>query len=130
MEKLRDIKGIVAVSDNSLLVLILLTLLILLIAGAVFYFLKRKRRRKRRFFKTPLEMAKERIEQIDYENPKCVAYTFIEDVAPFVTDENRSRYEEIVKALEPYKYKKEVPQIDPDLKASIQRFIKEIKWQI
>lgn len=130
MEELRDIKGIVEVSDNSLLLLILLILLFLLAAGAGVWFMKYKRRKRRRFRKTPLEIARERIANIDYNDPKNVAYTFIEDVAVFVSDENRKEYATLRKALEPYKYKKEVPPMDADLKEKIQHFIKEIKWQM
>ena len=38
-------------------------------------------------------------------------------------------YARLVKALEPYKYKKEVPAMEDKLKEEIRQFIKEIKWE-
>ncbi len=128
-EQLRDIKGIVGVEDYSLWWLLALVAVLLVAGVAVFYILKRKRRKKRRFLKTPLELAREHIEAIDYSDPKSVAYTFIEDVAHFVDEKNRVAYEAIVRKLTPYKYKKEVPPLDEGLKREIKAFIKEIKWQ-
>jgi len=129
MEKLRDIKGVVTVHDNSLLILIVTVVTVLAVIAAAAYFMKRRMRKKHRFMKTPEELARERIEAIDFDDPKSVAYTFIEDVAHFVDEKRRSAYEAIVHELEPYKYKKEVPQIDPRLREKIEKFIREIRWE-
>ena len=130
MEKLRDIKGVVEVHDNSLIVLIVTVVAVLLLAAAAGYFMKRKMRKKRRFRKTAKELARERIEAIDFDDPKSVAYTFIEDVGQFVDAQRKTQYETLVKALEPYKYKKEVPPLDAGLKEKIRKFIKEIRWEV
>ncbi len=130
MEKLRDIKGVVEVHDNSLTVLIVTVVAVLLLAAVAGYFMKRKMRKKRRFRKTAKELARERIEAIDFDDPKSVAYTFIEDVGQFVDEQRKSQYETLVKALEPYKYKKEVPPLDAGLKEKIRKFIKEIRWEV
>jgi flagellar biosynthesis/type III secretory pathway M-ring protein FliF/YscJ len=130
MEQLRDIKGIVEVHDTSLWQLLVLVLLLLAIAVFLAFYLKRKMRKKRRFRKTEAQIAKERIDAIDYNDPKNTAYTFIEDVAHFVDEENKTAYDAIVKELEPYKYKREVPPLDASLKARIEAFIKGIKWNI
>ena len=129
MEQLRDIKGIVEVHDNSLLLLIATITLVVIVLGVTGYFIKRKMRKKRRFRKTPLELARERIEAIDFDDPKSVAYTFIEEVAPFVHEEEKELYKALVQQLEPYKYKKEVPQMDAALKEKIRAFIKGIRWE-
>jgi len=128
MEQLRDIKGIVEVHDTSLWQLLALVALLLLTAALAGYFLKRKMRKKRRFRKTAAELAQERIEAIDYSDPKNVAYTFIEDVAHFVDEKSKAEYDAIVRELEPYKYKKEVPPLDEALKERIKAFIKGIRW--
>ena len=130
MEQLRDIKGIVEVPDYSLWWLLGLIVAGIVLAVAAVWFFRRKRRKKRRFLKTPEELARERIEAIDYDDPKSVAYTFIEDVVHFVDEKNRERYEALVQELTPYKYKKEVPPLDEGLKRRIAQFIKEIKWQV
>ncbi len=129
IEGLRDIKGIVEVTDYSLWWFLGIVALILIVAGVAVWRL-RPVRKKRRFRKTAHQLAKERIEAIDYSDPKRVAYTFIEDVGMFVDENNRSSYDALCKALEPYKYKKEVPALDEGLKKQIAQFIREIKWQV
>lgn len=126
---LKDIKGIVEVTDYSLWWLLGLIAAAALFLGAVLYLLKRKRRIRRRFLKSPEELARERIESIDFDDPKSVAYTFVEDVARFVDEKSAPEYARLAKALEPYKYKKEVPAMDDRLKEEIRKFIEEIKWE-
>ncbi len=130
MQQLRDIKGIVEVHDTSLWQLLGLIALVLLIVTAAVYFMKRRLRKKRRFRKTAAELAREHIEAIDYDDPKSVAYTFIEDVGRFVDEKRRAEYEAIVRELEPYKYRKSVPQMDAALKEKIKAFIKGIRWEM
>ncbi len=131
MQELRDIKGIVAIEDDSLLLLFGMSVaVVLLFVGVLLYFRFRKRRVKRRFKKSKFELAKERIENIDFDDSKSVAYTFIEDVSTFVDDKDKEVYEKLVQKLEPYKYKKEVPTMDEKLKSEIKMFIKDIKWRI
>jgi len=130
LKNLKDIKPPVEISDYSLWVFIAVILLALVIFATVAYILKRKLRKKRRFFKSDLELAKERIEAIDYSNPKSVAYTFIEDVSKFVEPNRSQEYNSILRELEDYKYKKEVPQMSKELQAKIKNFIKGIKWRV
>ena len=42
------------------------------------------------------------------------------------TKKRVKEYEQIVKALEPYKYKKEIPKMEKNLKDKIKRFINAI----
>ncbi len=131
MQELRDIKGIVEISDNSLLFLFGISVFtVLLSVGILLYFKFRKKRVKRRFLKTKKELAKERLENIDYDDPKSVTYTFIEDAGEFIDEKSKPEFLKIVEELKPYKYKKEVPQIDEELKKRVKDFIREIKWQI
>jgi len=130
LKNLKDIKPPVEISDYSLWVFVAVILLALVIFAMVAYILKRKLRKKRRFFKSDLELARERIEAIDYSNPKSVAYTFIEDVSKFVEPNRSQEYNSILRELEDYKYKKEVPQMSKELQAKIKNFIKGIKWRV
>jgi len=130
LKNLKDIKPPVEISDYSLWVFIAVILLALALFAIVAYILKRKLRKKRRFFKSDLELARERIEAIDYSNPKSVAYTFIEDVSKFVEPNRSQEYNSILRELEDYKYKKEVPQMSKELQAKIKNFIKGIKWRV
>ncbi len=126
VQGLKDIKGIVTVADDSLFTLGVVVAVLLLIVIGVTYMIVGKRRVKRRFIPTAKEVAKENIEHINYDDPKSVVYAFGEDVKLFVDEKNRFVYEEILKALEPYKYKKEVPPLDESVKKRIKTFIKEI----
>lgn len=126
VQGLKDIKGIVTVADDSLFTLGVVVAVLLLIAIGVTYMIVGKRRVKRRFIPTAKELAKENIEHLNYDDPKNVVYTFGEDVKLFVDEKNRLVYEDILKALEPYKYKKEVPPLDESVKKRIKTFVKEI----
>ncbi len=127
---LKDIKGIVEVSDDSLLTFgIVVSVVLLVVIIATLWFM-RKKRVKRRFLLTDKERARERIEAIDYDDPKSVVYTFGEDVKLFVDEKNRQKYQDILQGLQKYKYQKEVPPLDTEQKERIKRFIKEIKWVI
>ena len=129
LKGLKDIKDIVEVNTfNPLWILLALFLLLALILLAIY--LKRKYRKKRRFKLTPKELAKKEIDSINWQDPKSVAYTFSEDVAMFVNEDNKKEYEDILKELREYKYKKEVPSMSSELKSRIKKFIKGIKWQI
>ncbi len=127
---LKDIKGIVDISDNSLFIFGAVIAVLLLVAVFLFLWFWRKRRVKRRFLLTDKQKAKKHIQEIDYEDPKSVVYTFGEDVKLFVDDKNIHEYKEILKDLQKYKYQKNVPQLDEDEKERIKSFIKEIKWVI
>ena len=130
LKNLKDIKPPVEISDYSLWALIAIILLTLFIIAIVAYILKRKFRKKRRFFKSDLELARERIEAIDYKNPKSVAYTFIEDVSKFAEPNRSVEYNSILAKLEEYKYKKDVPQMSRALQVKIKNFIRGIKWRV
>jgi len=127
LKNLKDIKDIVAIPDNSLYILIALVVAVIIVAIVVALILKRKFRKRRRFIKSEAELAKERIDALDFSNTKEVVYTFIEDVSHFVNEANKADYEAILKELEPFKYKKEVGQISDELKREIKEFIKGIK---
>lgn len=127
MEGLRDIKDIVEVHDHSLLILlstIMITVLLLLLA----FYLLRRRRRKRRHRPTPIELAKEALQQLDYDDAKSAAYTFGEHAEHFITEDNHALHQRIMEALMPYKYKKEVPPLDNETAKAMKDYIKGIIW--
>lgn len=125
MEALRDIKEIVEVPDHSLALLLGLIVLTLMLLAILFYFYKNRRKRRKKL--SPKEKALLTLNQIDYDNPKEVVYTFEAEVEPFLTQKNKKDFEQIKHALEPYKYKPNVPSIEPEMIEKIQRFIKGLK---
>jgi len=110
-----------------LIAIVLITLIALIL---IFIFLKRKFRKRRKFFKSNLELAKEKILNIDYNDTKDIVYTFSTEVAKFIDEKNQDRYNQILQKLDIFKYKKEVPQMDESLKQEIKEFIKGIKWRV
>jgi len=129
LKGLKDIKGIVEVNTFNPLWL-LLAFVILLATIALIFYIKRKFRKKRRFKLTPRERALKKINSINWDDSKDIAYTFSQEVAQFVPQDKEANYKEILKELEAYKYKKDVPKMDSNLKKRIQKFIKGIKWVI
>lgn len=125
MQELKDIKDIVEVSDSTLWMLSgLIVLTILIIAIALYFYKNRRRRRKK---PTQKELALQKLQSLDYSNPKDVVYTFEESARLFLDEKKRAHFEKIVKALEIYKYKKDVPALKEESKKMMQAFIKELK---
>ena len=119
-EKLRDIKGIVPITDYSLYYLIALSLVILLLIGiAIYWYLQPKRKKK----PTEKELALKKLKNINFEDQKEVAYLFCLNSIYFVDEKNEFKYKELVEQLDRFKYKKEVPMLEPKLKQEIQDFI-------
>ncbi len=128
MKGLIDIKGVEDLNYTNPLWYLLAIVTLILIIAIVIYFKKRKRVYK--FKLTPKEIAKENILNIDFNNPKSVAYIFSEDVYKFIDNSTKEKFKELENALLEYKYKKEVPKLDAKLEQEIKKFIKGIKWEI
>jgi hypothetical protein len=125
MENLKDIKDIVDVPEYSLFILIAIVTMALLLISVAFYFYKNRRKRRKK--PTQKEMALQKLRDIDYNNTKEVVYTFEAEIKPFITPENQERLNAIKKELEVYKYKKDIPQLDNQIKVEIESFIKGLK---
>jgi len=125
MEELRDIKDIVEVHDHSLEMLLALILTALLLLGISIYLYRNRRKRRRK--PTEREIAYNRLQSIDYSNPKEIAYTFTLNGARFATEETQAKFQELEKKLSRYKYKRDVPDMDNHLIQQVQEFIKGVK---
>ena len=125
LAQLKDIKGVVAVPDNSLYIFIAIVASILLLLGFILYkYLTRMKRSKRA---TPKELALQRLKNLDFADTKEVVYSFSVDGYRFVNESNKDEFEAIEQALEPYKYKKETQALPKELVERIKAFIKGIK---
>ena len=125
MEGLRDIKDIVEVQEHSLEMLIALIVAVLLFLGVILYLFKNRRRRRKK--PTAKEIALQKLQNIDYSNPKDVVYTFEAEGELFVNEKNQEDFEKIKKELEIYKYKRDVPPLDEGVKKAIEQFIKGLR---
>ncbi|WP_456381329.1 hypothetical protein [Hydrogenimonas sp.] len=127
LDRLRDIKPPVEVPDHSPIFLILLILLLLAGVGAIYLFVRRGKRGKRRRRPDPKEIARRKLETIDFGNPKEAVYTFGEYLPLLMEDESLTeRFERIAKELEKYKYRKEVPPLDDSDVKNMRKLIAKV----
>lgn len=123
MEELRDIKGLVEVTDYSLYYLLgiagLLLVTVLLLAVLLYKYLTKKEPM------TQKKLAMELLEKFEFGDAKESAYAFSHLAHYAVSDDQRRELEQILEALERYKFKREVPELDAALKSRMETFIKE-----
>ncbi len=124
MEKLRDIKDIVEVSDYSIYYLFGYITLAILIFCVIIYLLSRQKKRKKL---TKKEMALQELKNIDYENSKDIAYKFTLNIPYFIDEKNKKEIEELLESLKMYKYKKDIPTMDKELKQRVKKMIGVVK---
>ncbi len=127
LKNLRDIKDIVVVDTFNPLWIVAIAFFIIVAILLIFYF-KRGSRKKYKFKLTPKEISWKNIQNIDFNNPKDIAYIFSEDVSKFVNENSIDEYKNILKELEQFKYKKEIPNMNKDLQNRIKEFIRGLKW--
>lgn len=121
---LKDIKPIVEVPDHSLwlfagLVAAGVIAVLLLILWGIH--LRRKRIDRRR------AEALRRLNAIDWSDTKKAAYDFSFLGQFVVTEKTKAQFEALQAALEPYKYRKAVPELPQELKTKMRTFIKEAR---
>ncbi len=124
MEKLRDIKDIVEVSDYSIYYLFGYITLAILIFCVIIYLLSRQKKRKKL---TKKEMALQELKNIDYENSKDIAYKFTLNIPYFIDEKNKKEIEELLESLKMYKYKKDILTMDKELKQRVKKMIGVVK---
>lgn len=124
MEQLRDIKPIVEVPDASLWWLLLLVAVSLLFLGLLAaWFVRLRRKRIDRYRAEALR----RLSNLEWEETKQSVYDFTLLARYAVTPKTEATLEELLRELEPYKFKKEVPPLDAQTRARMETFIKEVR---
>ncbi len=123
MEELKDIKPNIDLINSGVIETILFGIIIILI-GLFGYFLYR-------FFKRNLKKDKKRISKellqlLDFDSlsDKQLAYQFTYHGYITVEEHFKDEFLKILKQLERFKYKKEVPKLDKDLKEQMKDYIK------
>ena len=125
MNELKDIKDIVEVQEHSFVMLMSVILLAVVVVALATYLFKNRRKRRKK--PTAKEIALERLQNIDYSDPKEVVYLFEEQGEMFLNEKNQVEFESIKEELKIYKYKKDIPPLDRDIEERIKAFIKELK---
>ena len=122
MMQLRDIKPLVEIPDYSFYLYIVFIVIATTLAATVVYWLI-KFMSKRRVNKK--EEIKKRLQTLDLNDSKRVAYEITRYGRYLVHDESRARlYEDLVRKLTKYKYKKETPPLSSELKKEIRLFLR------
>ena len=123
MEELRDIKGLVEVTDYSLYYLLgtvgVGAIVLIVLAVLPYKHLTKKDPM------TQKKVAMELLEKFEFGDAKESVYEFSHLAQYAVNETQRRELEELLAELEIYKFKKEVPELDAKLKAKMQKFIKE-----
>ncbi|BCD61589.1 hypothetical protein NitYY0826_C0448 [Nitratiruptor sp. YY08-26] len=122
MEQLRDIKPLVAIPDYSFYLYIGFIVFVTTLAAVLVYFIIKLLSRKK------IDKRKEileRLRSLDLNDPKRVAYEITKYGKYIIRDESNMRlYEDLVRKLTKYKYKKEVPPLSSDIKKEIKLFLR------
>ena len=125
MEELKDIKGIIEVTDYSLWILLsIIVCVIFSLVLAIYFFKNRRKKRKKPTLK---QIAMKNLKEINFDDTKCAVYTFCENFQYFIDEKNKESFEQLQKELEIYKYKKEIEKLSDEEKNRIKNMIKEIK---
>lgn len=121
-EQLKNIKPNETINIDILAYGILLFFILFLLICIVFLFAFLKRKKKL----TSAQKAKILLKNLDLENTsdKQIAYLFTKYARQSLNQYFEDEYIKIVKQLEPFKYKKDIPPIDFDLKNEIKEYIK------
>jgi hypothetical protein len=124
MEQLRDIKGLVEVTDYSfyyLLGLIGLGIILIVMIAILVY-----KKVTKKVPMTQQRLAMKLLKEFEVSDAKESAYAFSHLAQYAVNDTQRQQLEALLAELEPYKFRKEVPELDEALKIKIKDFAKEL----
>ncbi len=123
MEELRDIRGLEEISDLSFYLFVGASLFVLLIIGILIYLFYKhfKSKKELNIRKEVLE----RLENVNFDNPKKAAYEITKYGRFLIEDEQSEKiFLELEKKLEKYKFTKEVDPIDKDTLNQYDLFMK------
>ncbi len=121
LDKLKDIKQIEIIPVDFSIYFIAISIGIILFS-IVLYLSMRKKIKKL----TKKQIAKQYLKQLDFDklSSKQIAYDFTLYGYDCVEEHYKDEFQKIVSQLAPYKYKKDVPQIDFDLIDQMKDYIK------
>jgi hypothetical protein len=125
MEKIKDIKDIVIVPDNSLEILTIISLIIFILIIYAFYKYLTKIKIERPL--TKKEKACLNLKNINFNNTKDTIYRFEEYIILFLNKKNEDIYKQILKLNKNYKYKLNVELLEKDHIEKIKSMLKDIK---
>lgn len=121
MKELRDIKPLAVIPDDSFVYFLLVLFVVLAVLLTWGYYLWRGYQLRHRHDKK--RIALDVLKNLDFNDSKATAYSFSHYADALVNEDNLKKFEKINAALQAYKYKKQVGQLDQDLITQIKKFI-------
>ncbi|WP_300363406.1 hypothetical protein [Hydrogenimonas sp.] len=119
---IRDIKPLLPIPDISIYLFFGLVTVVLLVAGVLVYFLWKWWVKHRKA--DPRIQWLKQLDAIDFDQPKKAAYLMTKYGRLLAEDKRRQEIlEQLIPKLERYKYKKEVPPLDEEVKRFMKLFI-------
>lgn len=124
LSKLNDIKELEKIPDNSIFIFALLVFLgFLVLLSIIFLIIKFFKNRK----KSPRKIYFEILKQIDFENSKKSAYLITKYARLVASNEREKKLaNELIDELEKYKYKKNVENINNEIKNKYSIFMEAL----
>ena len=122
MEELKDIKPLVTIIDDVLVNSFLIGLLIVIVVLCGYFLYKFFKKNKK---PTKREQSVLILKSFNFEDDdKNIAYLFTKHGFVTVEEHFKDEFLKIVRQLEQYKYKKDIPKIDNELKEQMKDYIK------
>lgn len=120
LEQLKDIRANEDITINLLPYFIGISVAIIVFALILFFIMKKKKKLDKK------QLARLHLKAMDLENleDKQIAYQFCAYGHICVEDHYKDEFIKIEKQLERFKYKKEIPALDSELKSQIKDYIK------
>jgi hypothetical protein len=123
IDKLKDIKASNIIQIDFLPYILMSGGFIVVLTLIIFLILYFKNKRKKKPNK--IEIAKQNLKNLDFtKDTKDIVYGFTVNAYECLDDKNKDELEQIIKKLEPYKYKKVVTKISNDLIDDMKDYIK------
>lgn len=114
---LNDIKPLVNVDDYSFYLFLFLVVIGFLFLFAIIYLLFFRKTKKINQKKNSIKI----LNELDYNNPKECAYIITKELrAICINEREKNLANEIILLLEDYKYKKDVPLINDEIKSKLE----------
>ncbi|WP_424689400.1 hypothetical protein [Halarcobacter ebronensis] len=122
--KIHDIKSLVEIPDFSIYIYVLLiSVAVFLVLLVLFLIYKIIKNRKKDFRKEYYKI----LEEMDFQDSKQCAYTITKYTRLLAVSQREKKLaEELIEELEQYKYKKDVKEIDEDIKILFSRFMDSV----
>jgi len=123
LDKLKDIKSssVLQIDFLPYILISLAVLAVIVLLIGLFIYIKNKKNKR----PTKIQIAKQNLKNMDFsKDTKDIVYKFTINAYECLDDNNKDELEQIVRKLEPYKYKKVVTKISIDLLDDMKDYIK------